>query len=131
MPTFTDTAEWVASVPTLAFGLQATGGDENANMNVPMRDLNRRLVYLRGRVDALSLDSVWGTGDFDPVDGFTVTHDLGTTAYHVTCLPTSNPGGELGEVWIEIGENAFTIHNTGSWTGPLRWGLVRGTQFGG
>lgn len=130
MPNYTNTAVWNETVPTIDTTDPLLGGDENAPINVPGRALVQRTSYLKAEVDALGLSAQYGDSSFGPIDGRTITHNLGHTNYVVSVHATEDPNGELGEVWIQYAANSFTIRNTGSFEGGLRWGLTVGTQFG-
>jgi hypothetical protein len=42
--------------------------------------------------------------------------------YTVVVTPTANPGGSLGEVWIEaVGVSSFRVHNSGSAGTAFQW----------
>lgn len=68
-----------------------------------------------------------GTGTF-PGGGTTkkVAHGLGAVPSYVNVMPTENPGGYLGEVWVGALDSVyFTIGNTGSYTGQFRFMAVK------
>ena len=48
------------------------------------------------------------------------------TSYTVLVIPTADPGGNLGEVWIStLAVGSFKVHNSGTATTSFRWKLVR------
>ena len=68
-----------------------------------------------------------GTGTF-PGGGNTKTipHGLNAVPSFVEVVPTSNPQGRLGEVWIsDLNSLTFTVGNTGSFKGSFRFMAVK------
>ena len=47
-------------------------------------------------------------------------------AYIPLAIPVENAGGNLGEIsYSNITANGFTVHNEGSFTGAMRWKVLR------
>ncbi|MGB9826693.1 MAG: hypothetical protein ACPLRU_08470, partial [Desulfofundulus sp.] len=61
---------------------------------------------------------------FNGTSGRTITHNLGHTNYIVNIVPLQDTGGDLGDVYIAKAANAFTVYNTGGFTGSFRYQLM-------
>lgn len=65
-----------------------------------------------------------GSGNFAE-GGTTVTHNLALGEdYSVLIQPTQNPNGHLGDVWVDIAHDSFTVHHTGDWTGTFDYLII-------
>jgi hypothetical protein len=127
---YTEDPTWVEDVDTYATDTSLLGGDEDSPLNRPIRDLFKRTAWARSVLLTLGLSAQHGSDTFDPESGTTITHNLGHSEYAVDVIPTEDPGGELGEVWVDIQDDDFTIHNSGTFDGGLRWKLIVGTEAG-
>lgn len=97
----------------------------------PSRDLDSEIKTARGgsasldaRLDAMEARSFQGESTFASTAGRTITHNLGHTNYTVNILAIQDTGGDLGDVWVSRSANAFTVYNTGGFTGSCRY-LIR------
>ena len=54
------------------------------------------------------------TSTFAGAAGRTLTHNLGTTNYHIIIEPTADPGGLLGEIYVTKSANEVVVFNSGS-----------------
>lgn len=70
------------------------------------------------------INEVQGETTFASTSGRTVSHSLGHTNYIVNVVPIQDTGGDLGDVFISKASNAFTIYNTGGFTGSFRYQLM-------
>lgn len=61
---------------------------------------------MTGKVPASQLDvkgySLAGKSNFNSTTGVVINHTLGHTNYIVLPIPSANPNGYLGEVWVEV-----------------------------
>lgn len=55
-----------------------------------------------------------GSSTFNSTEGIVITHNLNTSNYNVTITPTSNPNGQLGEVWVVKDLNNMTVFCSGT-----------------
>lgn len=83
-------------------------------------------ITLDARLDVMDARSSQGESTFASTTGRTITHNLGHTNYTVNYAVLQDTLGDLGDVWISKAANAFTIYNTGGFTGSF-WYLVRTT----
>ena len=72
---------------------------------------------LNGRITALQQSRKYGTFNFDPRIGATIVHGMNRTDYVVNVDALEAATGTLGEVYVDIGPNSFTVFNTGSFSG--------------
>lgn len=113
-------------------------GGENGPANTQARQLANRTLWLKnnvdgcnteiiaarggypdlnGRITALQQSRLRGTFNFNPDTGATVVHNIGNMDYVVNVDALTPANGTLGEVYVEIGKNSFTVRNTGSFAG--------------
>lgn len=113
-------------------------GGENGPVNTQARQLANRTAWLRsnvdglvteivtarggypdlnGRITALQQSRLRGTFNFDPRLGATIVHGMNRTDYVVNVDALEAATGTLGEVYVDIGPNSFTVFNTGSFSG--------------
>lgn len=85
------------------------------------QDLVNNDVWLKNKVEQLSVESSHGESNFASTNGATVIHSLGSTDYMVSVIPLADTGGDLGDVYVTKAANAFTVYNTGGFTGLFRW----------
>lgn len=62
---------------------------------------------------------------FNGLTGVEVAHALGHTDYVVSILPSANPVGGLGDVWVVKATNKFTVYNSGSATTAFEYVLIQ------
>lgn len=88
------------------------------------QDMINNDVYLKQQVDLLYVQTSQGEANFASTNGVTVAHNLGSTAYMVNITPLTDTGGDLGDIFITKAANAFTVYNTGGFTGLFRWQMT-------
>lgn len=144
MGTIKETSSWDSTI----YQIEATDpvlGGEYGPVNQPIKGLANRTVYLKGQTDAINSEikdargtyanlngritalqqsRLRGTFDFDPNTGATVVHNIGNTNYVVNVDALTPANGTLGEVYVEIGKNSFTVRNTGSFAGKGCYTIV-------
>lgn len=139
-----ETANWESSIYQIEPTDPVLGG-ENGPANTQARQLANRTAWLKsnidgcnteiiaarggysdlnGRITALQQSRLRGTFDFDPDTGATVVHNIGNTNYVVNVDALTPANGTLGEVYVEIGKNSFTVRNTGSFAGKGCYTIV-------
>lgn len=139
-----ETANWESSIYQIEPTDPVLGG-ENGPANTQARQLANRTAWLKsnvdgrnmeiiaarggysdlnGRITALQQSRLRGTFDFDPDMGATVVHNIGNTNYVVNVDALTPANGTLGEVYVEIGQNSFTVRNTGSFAGKGCYTIV-------
>jgi len=69
-------------------------------------------------------DVLTGNANFNGATGTTITHSVGHTNYDVGVIPTQNPGGYLGEVFVSKSANSFVVYNSGTATTAFQWTLL-------
>lgn len=132
-----ETANWESSIYQIEPTDPVLGG-ENGPANTQARQLANRTAYLktqddaktaeisaaRGtygnlneRITALQQSRKYGTFNFDPRIGATIVHGMNRTNYVVNVDALEAATGTLGEVYVDIGPNSFTVFNTGSFSG--------------
>lgn len=63
-----------------------------------------------------------GSSSFAGSGGVTITHNLGISDYTPLIVPTADPGGKLGAVFVtDITTNSFVVRNTGSAVTAFDW----------
>ena len=63
-----------------------------------------------------------GSSSFAGSGGVTITHSLGIADYTPLIVPTADPGGQLGAVFVtDITTNSFVVRNTGSAVTAFDW----------
>lgn len=92
----------------IATQAQAEAGTANNKYMTPLR--TKQAIQALQAVKSISL----GNSTFNSTAGRVITHNLGHTNYFVMVTPTANTRGYLGEVYVVIGSNSFTVYNTGS-----------------
>ncbi|QUO43467.1 hypothetical protein KDJ56_11200 [Brevibacillus composti] len=70
-------------------------------------------------------DVLTGNANFNSAAGTTITHDVGHTNYDVGIVPTQNPNGYLGEVFISKAANSFVVYNSGTAKTAFQWTLMK------
>ena len=132
-----ENANWESSIYQIEPTDPVIGG-ENGPANTQARQLANRTAYLktqddaktaeiseaRGtygnlneRITALQQSRKYGTFNFDPRIGATIVHGMNRTDYVVNVDALEAATGTLGEVYVDIGPNSFTVFNTGSFSG--------------
>lgn len=116
-------------------------GGPNGIDNLPHRHLANRTLYLKAfadevaaarggkatladRLASLETQTLQGESTFASTNGRTVTHNLNRTDYIVNVIPLEDTGGDLGDVFISKAANAFTVYNTGGFTGAFRYQII-------
>lgn len=139
-----ETANWESNIYQIEPTDPVLGG-ENGPANTQARQLANRTAWLKsnvdgcnkeiiaarggysdlnGRITALQQSRKYGTFDFNPDTGATVVHNIGNTNYVVNVDALTPANGTLGEVYVEIGQNSFTVRNTGSFAGKGCYTIV-------
>ena len=124
---------------------EATDPVAPSTFNPPTQDLINNNVYLKGqvdgvngevqgarggyanldtRLDALETQTLQGESVFASTNGKSVSHSLGHTNYIVNIVPLADTGGDLGDHYISKATNAFTVYNTGGFTGAFRYQII-------
>lgn len=132
-----ETANWESSIYQIEPTDPVIGG-ENGPANTQARQLANRTAWLKsnvdgcnteiiaarggysdlnGRITALQQSRKYGTFNFDPRIGATIVHGMNRTDYVVNVDALEAATGTLGEVYVDIGPNSFTVFNTGSFSG--------------
>jgi len=63
-----------------------------------------------------------GSSNFAGPGGVTITHNLNLSNYAPHIIPTADPAGALGEVWItDVAVNSFVVRNSGSAVTSFTW----------
>lgn len=70
---------------------------------------------------AQDLDLQRTASTFQSTTGRTITHNLGHQLYNVMVIPTADPGGYLGEVYLTKADNTVVIYNSGSALGAFEY----------
>lgn len=132
-----ETANWEIGIYQIEPTDPVLGG-ENGPANTQARQLANRTAWLRSNVDWLAMDIIAarggypdlngritalqqsrlrGTFNFNPSIGATIVHGMNRTDYVVNVDALEAAAGTLGEVYVDIGPNSFTVFNTGSFSG--------------
>lgn len=132
-----ETANWESRIYQIEPTDPVLGG-ENGPANTQARQLANRTAWLKsnvngcsteiiaarggypdlnGRITALQQSRKYDTFDFNPDGGATVVHGMNHTNYVVNVDALEAANGTLGEVYVDIGKNSFTVYNTGSFAG--------------
>lgn len=102
----------------IATTAEAQAGTSNTKYMTPLR--------VKEAISSLTGLST-GTGTF-PGNGTTktVSHGLGATPSVVHVMPSANPNGTMGEVWVSgLTSTTFTVGNSGSFTGGFTFIAVK------
>lgn len=144
MGNLAETANWDPNVYQIEETDPVQGGPNGID-NMPHKNLANRTQFLKqqhdtlasevaaarggkanlkARLDALETQTLQGESVFASTNGVTITHNLGNTNYMVNIVPLTDTGGDLGDVFISKAANAFTVYNTGGFTGSFRWQIA-------
>jgi len=61
---------------------------------------------------------------FNGSSGRVITHGKGHQNYMFLYIPTANPGGNLGEVYITKANDTVTVYNSGSFRGNFDYVII-------
>ena len=78
-------------------------------------------AFLKQEINSIQIQTSQGEINFASTNGITVTHNVGNTNYTANIAVLADTGGDLGDVFITKTANAFTVYNTGGFTGLFRW----------
>lgn len=144
MANVAESATWKSGVYQLETTDPLLGG-ENGVLNQASKDLACRTAYLKAqqegtadevsaarggkatlgeRISALEMTSKQGDFTFNGMDGATISHSIGSTAYVVNTAASAATSGDLGDIYIARGGNSFTIYNTGGYRGAGRYQIL-------
>lgn len=144
MANISEIATWESGIYQIEAADPVQGGPDGID-NRPHKQLANRTAYLKqeqdslksevttargtyanldARLDALETQTMQGENTFASTSGRTITHSLGHINYIVNIVPIQDTGGDLGDVFISKASNAFTIYNTGGFTGSFRYQLM-------
>lgn len=144
MANLAETASWEAGVYQIEETDPIQAGPNGVD-NLPHKHLANRTSYLKqqqdalaaeittarstyanlnARLDALRTQTMQGESTFASTSGRTVTHNLGHTNYIVNIVALADTGGDLGDLYITKTANAFTVYNSGGFTGAFRYQLM-------
>lgn len=139
-----ETANWESSIYQIEPTDPVLGG-ENGPANTQAKQLANRTQYLKGQTDAINSEigaargtypnlngritalqqsRKYGTFNFDPRIGATIVHGMNRTDYVVNVDALEAATGTLGEVYVDIGPNSFTVFNTGSFSGKGCYNII-------
>lgn len=137
MGVINETVNWESSIYQIEPTDPVLGG-ENGPANTQARQLANRTAWLKSNIDwhgteivvarggypdlnsritALQQSRLRGTFNFNPSIGATIVHGMNRTDYVVNVDALEAATGTLGEVYVDIGPNSFTVFNTGSFSG--------------
>lgn len=126
-----NTLDYSVSVESTAVASGTVGeiwiGDKTANtFKVYNSGLDKTVNFLWAAMASIPR-IIRGTGVFKSVTGSVIAHGANTTDYSVSIVPTSNPGGDLGDVYITNKlDNSFTVVCSGATTSAtFDWILYR------
>jgi len=135
---------WEAGVYLIEEADPVQGGPEGID-NLPHKHLANRTGYLKqqqdslkseiaaargtygnlgARLASLETETMQGESGLASTSGKTVTHSLGHINYIVNVVAIQDTGGDLGDLFISKAANAFTVYNTGGFTGSFRYQLM-------
>lgn len=144
MANLAETVTWEAGIYQIEETDPVQGGPNGVD-NLPHKHLANRSLWLKNdhdavkneviaardayanldaRLDALETQTMQGESTFNSTSGRTISHSLGHTNYIVNLVPLADTGGDLGDVYISKAANAFTVYNTGGFTGAFRYQLI-------
>jgi len=69
--------------------------------------------------------AVIGSSTFNGTTGRAITHSVGSTSFSVAIIPTADPGGTLGYIYVAKTTTNFTVYNTGSFIGNFDYILSK------
>jgi hypothetical protein len=55
----------------------------------------------------------------------TIAHGLGAVPKTVSVVPTANPNGYMGEMWVRSDATNIYVGNSGTFTGAFMWLVVK------
>jgi hypothetical protein len=144
MSNISETNQWDAGVYQIEETDPVQGGPNGVD-NQPHKNLANRTQYLKANLDslaseisaarngyanlgakltALETQTLQGESTFASTTGKTIAHSLGHTNFIVNITPLGNTDGDLGDVYITKASNAFTVYNTGGFTGSFRYQII-------
>ena len=127
-------ANLAAAIENLTTGHDHDGGDSKqigaANIvNTPAGDI--AAITVQAALNELDTEKVpkdsfvRNTSAFAGPAGVTITHNFGTTNYHVIIEPTVSPGGLLGEVSYTKSANTVVVYNSGAAVTAFAYLLIK------
>jgi|LSQX01.1.fsa_nt_gb hypothetical protein len=135
---------WEAGIYEIAETDPVMGGPDGVD-NAPHKQLANRTAYLKQQQDSVKAEIAAARGGqanlaarlalletqtsqadstFNGTAGRTVSHALGHTNYIVNIVTLEDTQGDLGDVRIARASNAFTVYNTGGFTGAFRYQII-------
>lgn len=69
------------------------------------------ILNWNGKLDSRRV--IAGDGVFNSTTGTFIAHDIGHTTYSVSIIPTANPKGTVGDIWVEKENNNIVVKCTG------------------
>lgn len=103
-------------------GLPAPSAVTDASRKQEMDDHKAETIIIAGATRIHGLGVAVDTDVFASVSGKTVNLPAnwgGSAYYAVLVLPTADPDGYLGEVWVIKGASSYIVYNSGSATGAF------------
>lgn len=82
-------------------------------------EVGEEWIEVKGGGETGGLSAFAGSGN-----EVTIPHGLEGVPVSAHALPTENPQGYLGEVWVRFDATNIYVGNTGSYTGAMSWTAV-------
>lgn len=99
---------------------EAEAGTSNVKYMTPLR--TKQVVDVHANKNVTAHNVARGTASFAGNGGeVTIPHGLPTTPTSAFAVPTENPDGYLGEMWIRMDATNIYVGNSGSFTGEMSW----------
>lgn len=114
----------VGNVPSLdATGkLVLTGSSQIGTKTADLAELWSKSTLIDDSMIGLNEVHAEGSSSFVGAAGVTITHSLNLANYSPHIIPTADPLGAVGEIWITgLGVNSFVVHNTGGGVTAFTW----------
>ena len=104
-----------------AKGLAVPAGVTEASRKQELDDHAATTIIIAGATRIHGLGVALTAETFNGLSGKTInlpaSSNWGVNYYGVFVMPTTDPGGYLGEVWVQKGAANFIVFNSGSATG--------------
>ncbi len=121
---FLTLSQVVGNIPALDVNgkLVLTGSGQIGTKTADLAELWSKGTLIDDSMIGLNEIHAEGSSNFAGPGGVTITHNLNLSNYAPHIIPTADPAGALGEVWItDVAVNSFVVRNSGIAVTSFTW----------